>query len=255
MAYDIKMLRIGFVNVHMVGEPESEDWVLVDTGLHTQSERIIEEARKRFKGDPKAIVLTHGHFDHIGDIRRLAERWDVPIYAHEAELPYLTGKASYPEPDPTVGGGLMSVLSRFYPNEGVDLTGWVRELPEDGTIPYMPGWRWLHTPGHTPGHVSLFRDSDHALISGDAVITVNQESAFDVLLQREELNGPPQYFTTDWSSAKASALLLESLQPEYLFPGHGNTMSGDAMRASLRNLALRFDELAVPEQGRYVPVR
>ena len=51
---------------------------------------------------PEAIVLTHGHFDHAGSALQLAEYWDVPIYAHRLEMPYLTGKADYPPPDPTI---------------------------------------------------------------------------------------------------------------------------------------------------------
>ena len=99
---------------------------------------------------PAAIVMTHGHFDHVGALASLAERWDVPIYAHPLELPYLDGRSSYPRPDPSVGGGMMSAMSRFYPRGPVDVGRWLRTLPEDGAVPGMPGWRWIHTPGHTP---------------------------------------------------------------------------------------------------------
>ena len=60
---------------------------------------------------PAAILLTHGHFDHVGALKTLAEEWDVPVYAHTLELPYLTGRSSYPPPDPSVGGGAMAAMS------------------------------------------------------------------------------------------------------------------------------------------------
>src|ERR1700710_183150 len=71
---------------------------------------------------PSAIVLTHGHFDHVGPLETLAKEWDVPIYAHKLEHPYLNGTKSYPPPDPTVGGGLMSLLSPLYPRKPGDVS-------------------------------------------------------------------------------------------------------------------------------------
>jgi glyoxylase-like metal-dependent hydrolase (beta-lactamase superfamily II) len=64
-------------------------------------------------------------------------------------------------------------------------------LPEDGTIPGFPEWRWIHTPGHTVGHVSFFRDSDRVLIAGDALATTKQESFLAAAAQTPELHGPP----------------------------------------------------------------
>jgi glyoxylase-like metal-dependent hydrolase (beta-lactamase superfamily II) len=74
-------------------------------------------AQARFGGArrPSAIVLTHGHFDHVGPLETLAEDWDVPVYAHTLEHRYLNGTDSYSAPDPTVGGGLMSLLCPLYP--------------------------------------------------------------------------------------------------------------------------------------------
>ena len=69
------------------------------------------------------------------------------------------------------------------------------------------------TPGHTPGHVSLWRADDQAVIAGDAFITTSQESVYAVMTQREELHGPPQYFTTDWDAAKLSVQKLADLNP------------------------------------------
>jgi glyoxylase-like metal-dependent hydrolase (beta-lactamase superfamily II) len=117
----------------------------------------------------------------------------------------------------------------------------------------MPAWRWVHTPGHTEGHVSFWRETDRALIAGDAFITTAQESVYAVLAQKAEMHGPPMYFTPDWISARESVKRLAALNPEVVVTGHGRPMRGDKMRHALRQLASDFDEVAVPKDGRYTP--
>jgi glyoxylase-like metal-dependent hydrolase (beta-lactamase superfamily II) len=116
----------------------------------------------------------------------------------------------------------------------------------------MTGWRWVHTPGHTPGHVSLFRMTDRILIAGDAVTTTRQESAYAVAVQKPELNGPPAYFTIDWDAAHRSVSTLASLKPVTVAAGHGPTMRGDDMPGRLAELARDFDVRVRPRRGRYV---
>lgn len=251
---DLAYLRTIFVNVYFTGAAGAPDrgWVLVDTGIrHTDD--ICDAARQRFGADsrPSAIILTHGHFDHVGSVKDLMDEWDVPVYAHPLELPFLTGEASYPPPNPLAGGG-MALLSVFYQRGPVDLKPRILALPDDGSVPGMPGWRWIHTPGHTVGHVSLFRDADRALIAGDAFVTTEQESVYAVLTQKEEVNGPPAYFTPDWNAARSSVEQLDSLRPSIAATGHGIPMSGAEMLSQLDELATNFDELAVPKHGRYV---
>jgi glyoxylase-like metal-dependent hydrolase (beta-lactamase superfamily II) len=147
----------------------------------------------------------------------------------------------------------MARLSMIYPRGPIDLGGRVRELPDERTaIPGLPGWRWIHTPGHTAGHVSLFREADRALIAGDAFVTTKQESAIAAFTQRPEVHGPPAYYTSDWVSARGSVQALAALEPVLAATGHGVPMRGDAMRRALHELARDFDRLAVPAHGRYV---
>jgi glyoxylase-like metal-dependent hydrolase (beta-lactamase superfamily II) len=116
----------------------------------------------------------------------------------------------------------------------------------------MPGWRWVPTPGHTPGHVSFFRDADRTLIAGDAFVTTKQESAVAALTQRPEMHGPPAYFTPDWENARRSVERLAALEPRRIITGHGPPMQGDRMLSGLHDLARNFERLAVPAHGRYV---
>ncbi len=245
------------VNISFIGFPKEGKWVLVDAGLPYAAEEIRAAAAERFgeNSEPEAIILTHGHFDHVGGLVQLLENWDVPVYAHPLELPYLTGEKSYPEPDGTVEGGLLAKISPMYPNEPVNLGDAVQALPDDHTVPGMPEWKWLHTPGHAPGHVSFFRESDRLLLAGDAFITVKQDSFYKVLMQTPEINGPPVYLTTDWDAAWHSVRKLAELQPETVITGHGVAMDGEVLRDGLARLVKDFREIAVPDYGRFVDGR
>jgi glyoxylase-like metal-dependent hydrolase (beta-lactamase superfamily II) len=110
----------------------------------------------------------------------------------------------------------------------------------------------LPTPGHSPGHISLFREMDRTLLAGDAIVTTQQESFFSVLTQKQELHGPPMYFTCDWDAARESVRRLWDLRPAVAATGHGVPMRGSVLATHLQELAERFDELARPSRGRYV---
>lgn len=255
IASDIYCFTIQFVNICYIGTPgKDQEWVLIDAGTPKSAPKIIEEAKERFgeHAKPKAIVLTHAHFDHIGAIMELIEEWDVPVYAHTLELPYLTGKKNYAIPDSSVDAGLIAKLSPMFPTEAIDLGSRIQALPNDGSIPFMNGWRWIHTPGHTEGHVSFFRDADRALIVGDTFVTVKQESLYSVITQQLEIHGPPRYLTTDWEAAWESVRILEKLNPVAAVTGHGIPASGEWLSENLAILARDFDKIAIPEQGKYV---
>jgi glyoxylase-like metal-dependent hydrolase (beta-lactamase superfamily II) len=243
------------VNSYMIEDAESQRWVLVDAGLKSSARRIMRAAEERFGegARPEAIILTHGHFDHVGALDKLIEHWHVPVYAHRLEMPYLTGRAQYPPPDPTVGGGMMSVMSRFFTRGPVSITGHARVLPENGDVPGLGGhWHWLHTPGHSPGHISLYDESEGLVIAGDAFVTTKQESAMAVLAQREQVNGPPAYFTPDWRAACDSVRELAALSPKVAATGHGVPMRGPVLHRQLNALAKNFESIAMPRHGRYV---
>lgn len=251
---DIYSHTIQIVNFAVIGEPGTSEYLIVDAGMPGSAQEIIGVCEERFGAEnrPKAILLTHGHFDHVGAIIELVEHWDVPVYAHELEMPFLTGQKSYPEPDATVEGGMGAKMSPLFPNEPIQLGNHVEKLPADGTVPHLPDFRWIHTPGHTPGHVSFFREKDRSLIVGDAFVTVKQEFLYKVITQEQEISGPPRYLTTDWKAAKKSVETLEALKPVVAITGHGSPMTGELLDESLAKLVKDFDQIAIPDYGQYV---
>lgn len=225
-------------------------WVLLDTGAPGYYQEIYHAAMVRFERAPAAIILSHGHFDHIGNARRLIEQWNVPAYAHPLEIPYLTGKSTLPPLDPSVGG-FVSRMAYLFPPSGTDLGDRIHAIPADGTVPYLPDWRWYHTPGHTPGHLSFFRARDRILLAVDALNTTNQRSPAKALANTRELHGPPPYATSDWQQAKASVVRLAELEPVLIIAGHGAPYRREDAAQALHDLADHFDS-EIPAHGRYV---
>ncbi|MDC3417148.1 MBL fold metallo-hydrolase [Aquibacillus salsiterrae] len=245
---DVAYYRTIAANVYMLGHPDSDTWVLVDTAVGHYSTRIIAAVEKRF-GDkkPSAIILTHGHFDHVGSANDLAKHWNIPIYIHEKEIDYVTEKAQYQPADPTMGGGLMSIFSILFPKKPVNLKEWVQPLPSNGEIPLLKDWRYIETPGHSPGHIVLYREKDGVLITGDAILTEKPQSTISTFIPIKNVYGPPAYFTEDWDAARNSVKKIAALKPNYLLTGHGLPMEGPEIQEQLDHLASNFDNLVLPD--------
>jgi glyoxylase-like metal-dependent hydrolase (beta-lactamase superfamily II) len=242
------------VNAYLVGE-RGGPWVFVDALMPGKFDILREAAEAVYGADatPEAIILTHGHIDHYGSALALATYYDVPIYAHRLDFPYLTGREMMPPKDPTVGG-FFAQVARFLPESGTDLGESLRELPEDGSVPGMPGWKWHPTPGHTPGHISLFREQDRVLLAGDAVLTIDLDSTGRTLSQAPKLAHPPSPMTYDWLAARRSIEFLATLRPYTIASGHGVPMSGPDIAQAFEAFAADFIS---PLKGRYIaePVR
>jgi deazaflavin-dependent oxidoreductase (nitroreductase family) len=220
-------------------------WVLIDTAWANSSKIILETAESLFgpRARPAAILLTHLHPDHSGSARRLAELWGVPIFVAGDELPMATGGyavGEHPSQEyPPLDRWLIIPVVRLLPR-GVrarmraagDLTGVVHGFDPEVGVPELPDWQCVPTPGHTRGHDAFYRNRDRVLISGDAVLTLNANSLWDMVRGIRKVSGPPRYFTWNWPEAVRSIAALARLQPQVLVTGHGDPLRTSAARQS-----------------------
>ncbi len=247
IAPHVRHIQIGFVNVFTIGTPDG-DWVLVDTGIKPGL-GLLKNLETEMGGAPLAIVLTHGHFDHASNAVALADHWGVKIHVHRRELPYLTGDEAYPPFDPTVGGAL-AFLTRFFPSPEYDFGDRLETIPESGELSFLPGWKVIETPGHTPGHISLWDDETKTLIAGDALCTADFDTWPGATVQKpQQLARSASPATPDWAAALESTRKLAELNPMTIAAGHGQPMSGGDVAGELRDFAR---EVKPPEHGRYV---
>lgn len=240
-------------------------WALVDAGWGS-SAPAIDAAAERLLGPgtrPATILLTHIHPDHSGAAGALARAWDVPVHVHAEEVAmaagrYLPGR-SMPL-DRWLVVPLMTLLParrRTAIEAAGDITDVVRPLDPAGTVPALPDWEYVPTPGHTPGHVAYLRRSDGVLLSGDAVLTVDLNSVVGAVTGRQRIAGPPWLTTWDGAAARRSVEALAALHPQVLAPGHGRPLVVGTARA-LDGLASRRTVTAprtVRGTGRLAPGR
>ena len=150
----------------------------------------------RLAGGIKAILLTHGHFDHMLAAEELQKRTGVPVYVHPLDAPMLSDAS----------------LSAYNPE--------VSSLPQPGHIACTAypeslfGFRVLHTPGHTPGSVCLYREEEKVLFSGDTL--------FQAGFGRTDLAGGSMH-----QLLSSLQTLLALPRDVRVYPGHGESTTID----------------------------
>jgi glyoxylase-like metal-dependent hydrolase (beta-lactamase superfamily II) len=180
VADGIHMIEDAYVNWFLV---EADDGLtVVDTGLPS-SWRSLKRALSKLRrsiADIQAVVLTHGHFDHMGFARRAHDELQVPVWAHEEEVALVRHPWRYEHersrlPYVAAHPGFARIFARM----GIAGALWVRGLDDprtfaSGQVLDVPGRpEIVFTPGHTHGHSSLlFRDRD-VLLAGDAVVMLD----------------------------------------------------------------------------------
>jgi glyoxylase-like metal-dependent hydrolase (beta-lactamase superfamily II) len=200
LAPEVFQLR-GFnnaINVYLVGD------VVIDAATRFARRRILGEIEDR----PLSLVaLTHCHPDHQGMAKHVCEARGVQLACHEADVAAMEGRAPVQPAHPNhplnrVIGGLWAG-----PPHRVG-----RVLSEGDEV---AGFRVVHAPGHSPGEVVYFRDSDGVAICGDVINNV------DFLTGRTRVGEPPRLFTLDPDENRRSIRKLLELGPSLVCPGHG----------------------------------
>ncbi|HHK5550682.1 hydrolase [Bacillus anthracis] len=164
IAKGVEMLQLEFQEfiIHPILLWDDEMAVLIDTGFPGQFEDIqVEMERVGISVDKvKVVILTHQDIDHIGSLPNVLENGvsDIKVYAHELDKPYIEGDLPL----------LKDVQLENLPK------GKVSDTVIDGQeLPYCGGILILHTPGHTPGHISLYLKRSKILVAGDSMYSVN----------------------------------------------------------------------------------
>ncbi|WOA65702.1 MBL fold metallo-hydrolase [Bacillus mycoides] len=164
IAKGVEMLHLEFQEyiIHPILLWDDEMAVLIDTGFPGQIEDIrIEMGKVGVSFDKlKAVILTHQDIDHIGSLPELLQNCgsNIKVYAHDLDKPYIEGELPL----------LKDAQVQNPPKGKVDDT-----LVDGQELPYCGGILIIHTPGHTPGHISLYLRQSKTLIAGDSMYSVN----------------------------------------------------------------------------------
>ena len=210
------------MNVYLI---EDEGGVTVfDAGISEMTKKIQQEAAKF--GGTKRVVRGHGHPDHRGAAAGL----DAPVYCHEAEVADTEGDGGVHYFHSERLGFhpsrlLMPLLLKHWDGGPVPVTGTVSEGDE------IAGFQVVHMPGHAPGLIALWRESDRLALTSDVFYTLDP---------RTGIKGAPRVphaaFNLDTEQAKQSIAKLAALEPAAAWPGHANPLTGD-VRSQLEPLA------------------
>ena len=186
------------VNVWLAQDAATGAWTLIDCGPPGFGPRLATAVEAAIGTPPEAILITHGHFDHVGGLDALLARWSVPVYAHEAEIPYLTGAKTYTD---------LQSKDRTY-NLLACLVPQLR-FPEVEFLPLESSFQGMevhHVPGHSPGMVALLHPEDKVCIAADTF--------------RFKPFGNMPLFTYDRALARESMRLVVGLEFEHILTTH-----------------------------------
>lgn len=186
------------INVFLVGD------VLVDAGTRHAERRILRQLRGR---QVSAHLLTHAHADHQGASHAVCERLGIPLWCGDLDADAVERPELIRERQPDAP--LNRLIWRAWAGPGHPVARRLREGDE------VAGFRVLDTPGHSAGHVALWRESDRVLIAGDVLNTMHLITAVP------GLHEPPSVFTPDPARNRESIRRIAGLRPALMCVGHG----------------------------------
>ena len=228
----LHQLALGTTSAFIVITPDDETgnpWVaVIDAGWRYFHKRpALAYLRQLGYGSEsvRRLVATHYHPDHVGGMAGLQRTTGASVAAHRLEAPYLAGEPGQTIPNPIEPGWLRPLLWPLLsvmksPNVPV-----ATSLDDGDTLPLLGGATVIHTPGHTPGSISLHFPNEGVLLVADAVQRYH-----------DRLTLPAQWFSSDMEAAKGSVRKLAELDFEVICFSHFEPMRTGA-RAALRSLA------------------
>jgi glyoxylase-like metal-dependent hydrolase (beta-lactamase superfamily II) len=229
LAPDIWRIRLvgDYVNGFILRDDDGQV-TLVDMGIARSGPKVVAALSAIGSGtsDVTRLLLTHAHQDHAGGAAHVAEATGKGFHVHREDAAYAAGGSAPPRDHRFLLGRLVDRLAR----PGRDFTPVLveRELSDGDLLPVAGGLRVVHTPGHSPGHVSLLHEPSRLLITGDAL--------FNVLGVR----WPIKAFCTDFRMTQQTAHRLGELDYEVAAFTHGPELT-DRPRETIRRFLARHD--------------
>ncbi len=210
----VYQLTVRGVNIILIAE---EQLTLVDSGFRGSSSQIISfiHSLGRSAEEISLIILTHNHLDHMGGVAELKRFTPAKVAAHKTDISNTENQLPYP--------GVIRKLLGILPLPALRSPIAVKldevdiQLEGSEVLKPLGGLRVTHTPGHTPGSISLFSPQKKLLIVGDAINN-----------RHKTLRLPPKMVSTDLSQAVDSVKGLAQLDFDILCFGHGRPLTINA---------------------------
>ncbi len=233
VANEIWKLGTHYINWYLIRQ--SDAFTLVDTGLPrywSQLEALLRDLRANPQ-QIRAVVVTHHHPDHRGNIARASNAATARVYAHSSDYAYLRGDEKL-RPRRLYRFLWRPWYMKYFAHlvaNGVTRAQFLEDLREmtDGERLEIPGMPTIvHAPGHTPGSCALFLPHRNVLFSGDALVTLDTSTGYK---GPSVIRGP---VTHDAELARRSLDRLEQIPADIMLPGHGEPWTQGIRQAALR---------------------